>query len=210
MESKLTTYLREKYQPVAIVLHGSRANGMAREHSDWDFVLFTEKDVNPITREIVFGANIEIKQIILPMADDVFIGAFFRIDNTKVLFDPRCVASVILTKNDEIYSKGNQFTEIDKSKRYAFLMSALDGIVDYKDIPLVLFDKKIDFYTRVIDAWFRFMKSEFEISHYYAFPKIKNEDPEFYAMVMDFVSQTKSEDLVNTGNKMIKHIFPDM
>ena len=57
MKEKLVEYLKEKYNPVAIVLHGSRANGNAREHSDWDFVVFTTSDMNPY-REVVFGTNI--------------------------------------------------------------------------------------------------------------------------------------------------------
>ncbi len=53
MKEKLIEFIKEKYKPVAIVLHGSRVNGYSREHSDWDFVIFTKENVNP-HRDIQF------------------------------------------------------------------------------------------------------------------------------------------------------------
>ncbi len=209
-EQELTEYLKEKYKPIAIVLHGSRANGMARDHSDWDFAIFTKQDAKPLTREIIFGANIELKQIILPVPEDKFLGFFFRTENTKILHDPESIAANLLELNDSKVRAGNQFSADDRTKRYAFLCSALDGIGDYADQPLNLFDKKIDFYTRVVDAWFRFFKNEFEPSHYIAFPRIEEEDPEFYALIEQFVSKTDADGLVMVGEEIIHRLFPDL
>lgn len=209
-EQKLIEYLKVKYNPTAIVLHGSRAINMFREHSDWDFVIFTKSDIKPITREIVFDANIEIKQIILPINEDKFSGFFFRKSNTKILYDPESIVEKILQLNDMKISLGNNFTNEDREKRYAFLRSALDGITDYYDLPLNMFDKKIDFYTRVIDSWFRFIKNEFEPSHYIAFPRIKNEDIEFYELINSFVSSNDAQILLSVGNDMLHRLFRDL
>lgn len=209
-EQELTKYLKEKYNPTALVLHGSRANGMSREHSDWDFVMFTKQDVNPLTREIIFGANLELKQIVLPVPEGKFLGFFLRTENTKILHDPESIAKRIIGLNDARVKEGNQFTQEDRTKRYAFLSSALDGIGDYKDDPLNLFDKKIGFYTKIVDAWFRFKKNEFEPSHYIAFPIIEEEDPEFYALIRDFVAKTDADGLVITGYQIINRLFPDL
>ena len=209
-EQRLIEYMREKYDPVAIVLHGSRANGMAREHSDWDLVIFTKQDVKPISREIIFGANMELKQIVLPVPEDKFLGFFFRTENVKILYDPEFVAKSILKQNDILVGAGNKFTDIDRTKRYAFISSSLDGIRDYSDNRLILYDKKIDFYTRIIEAWFRFTRNEFEPSHYFAYPKIKECDPEFYGLIESFVAETEAPNLLLLGNKMLNHLFPDI
>ncbi len=209
-EQKLAEYLKEKYNPVALVLHGSRANGWSRDHSDWDFIMFTKQDVKPLTREIIFGANIELKQVVLPVPEDKFLGFFFRTENTKILHDPESIAKNLLKSSDEKVKAGNQFTLDDRIKRYAFLCSALDGIGDYSDQPLNLFDKKIDFYTRVVESWFRFFKNEFEPSHYIAFPRIEEEDPEFYALVERFVSKTDADSLVMIGEEIMHKLFPDL
>lgn len=208
-EEELTSYLLEKYDPVALVLHGSRANGWSREHSDWDFVLFTNKDAKPLTREIVFGANIELKQIILPVPEGKFLGFFFRTENTKILHDPEGIAEKLIKLNDGIVQMGNNYTAEDRIKRYAFLCSALDGIVDYADEPMNMFDKKIDFYTRAVDSWFRFFKNEFEPSHYIAFPRIKEDDPEYFSLIEDFIYKTDADSLVLIGEQIIHKLFPD-
>ena len=39
-EKEVVSYLRDKYQPAAIILSGSRATGHARCNSDWDLHLF--------------------------------------------------------------------------------------------------------------------------------------------------------------------------
>ena len=209
-EQKLTDYLKEKYSPTAIILHGSRANNRAKEHSDWDFIIFTKQDVNPLTREIIFGANIELRQIILPIPSNKFLGYFFRAENTKVLYDPESITKNLLEQNNSYIKLGNQFDSNDRIKRHAFLVSALDGMKDYSDNHLIIFDKKTDFYTRVVESWFRFFKNEFEPSHYLAFPIIQEEDPEFYMLIEEFVDNTSADNLITTGNKIITRLFPDI
>lgn len=208
-ENKLTHYLKKKYNPLAIVLHGSRANGMAREHSDWDIAIITEKKMRP-RREVVYGANIELKEFILPLPEDTFLGFFFRTENTKILFDTDAIAQNLILKNDLLIKEGNLFDQTDCVARCAFLLSSLDGIQDYASEPLILFDKKIDFYTRIVDSWFRFKKNEFEPSHYYAFPIIQKEDPAFYSLIEQFVGETSSHTLIEICNKIIHSLFPDL
>jgi len=62
IEQKLVDYLKAKYSPLAILIHGSRASGFAREHSDWDFAILVDKDTQ-VDREIIDGANIEVRVI---------------------------------------------------------------------------------------------------------------------------------------------------
>lgn len=183
---------------------------MAKEHSDWDFVMFTKEDMHPLTREIVSGANIEVKQIILPVPEGTFLGFYFHTENTKVLHDPESIAKDLLEQNDIRIKKGNAFDESDRIKRYAFFSSALDGIQDYADNPLVLFDKKMDFHSRIVESWFRFFKKEFEPSHYIAYRRIEKEDPEFFVLIKEFVERTDAEGLVRVGKEITKRLFPDL
>lgn len=205
--NQLSTYLFEKYRPTALVLHGSRANGYAREHSDYDFVMFTKEDVKPAEREIVFGANIEVTQIILPVPEDKFLGFYLRTENTNVLHDPEGIMSAIIKCNEQWIAKGNTWTEDEKARRHAFLSSALDGIRDYHDVPLHLFDKKSEFYSRLVESWYRFKKSEFEPSYYIAYPTIAREDPELYALLEEFVHATGAEELCMIGRKVLERAW---
>jgi predicted nucleotidyltransferase len=209
-QEKLVSYLKEKYNPVSIILHGSRTNGMARERSDWDFVILVKQELEIISREILFDANMELKQIVVPVSKDSFLGFFLRSENVNILYDPESIAEDLIKSNDLKVREGNRFQQSDRIKRYAFLSSALDGIADYSDSPLIFFDKKIDFYTRIVESWFRFFKNEFEPSHYYAFPRIQNEDPEFYQLIENFVNTTDSKSLILIGKKILGRLFPDI
>lgn len=209
IEEQITTYLKDTFSPIAIVLHGSRACGMAQEHSDWDIVLFMSQKNSAVGRDIVHGANIELKQIVYPLAPQEFLGYFFRTENTKVLYDPQGIVPEILASHDTKIQEGNNFDERDLKARYAFLKSSIDGMRDYTNHPMICFDKKIDFYTRVTGAWFRFVKKEYEPSHYRAFPYMQKEDPEFFALLQKFVAETDGLKLVELGERMVERLFAD-
>lgn len=209
MKEKLIEYLKEKYNPVAIVLHGSRANGNAREHSDWDFIIFTREKVNAY-RDIQFGANFEIKEVALPV-NDVWstLGFIFRKENTEILYDPENIVPELLDRNMKFFKQGNTFEEKDRLARYAFLRWAIDTIGDYRDNDLIIFKKKSDFYDRAVPAWFRFKHKEFRPSDYVALPRIKKDDPEFYELLEVFVNGNV-DDSIKSGERMIKLLFPDL
>lgn len=207
IEQKLTEYIKQK-GALAIVLHGSRANGMAKEHSDWDIAVFSDKKID-LNRDIIFGANVEYKQFTLPLTENQTLGFPIRSENTKILFDTDSIAKNLILENDEILKKGNNFNDIDRKSRYTFFRSALDGINDYRDNPLILFDKKIDFYTRIVMSWYYFLHKEFQPSGYIAFPRIEKEDPEFYKF-QDFVKEESADGLIKIGKEIVKRLFPDL
>lgn len=88
-EQKLTQHILEKYKPLAIVLHGSRASGFARERSDWDFIILVDKETE-VEREIIDGANMEVMALKLPFKEQKIIGdkwLALRKGNSKVLHE---------------------------------------------------------------------------------------------------------------------------
>ena len=207
-EASITEYIKTAYTPLAIILNGSRANGMAKENSDWDIFLITVDSKKP-RREIYDDANIEYHQTKKEEIQN-FKGQFeLRTENTKVLYDPENLAVEIIKKSDELTETGNTYTQADKSARKAFLRSSLSGIKDYADNPMILFDKKIDFYSRITGSWFRFLKNQFEPSHYFAFPIIEKEDPYFYSLLQTFVNSQDADVLNEIGKKLFEAIFKD-
>jgi predicted nucleotidyltransferase len=211
VKEKLIEYIRSTYQPLAIVLHGSRANGNALEHSDYDFLIFTDRDVDPY-RDVQFGANFEIKQVILPVTRENIknkVSFFFRKENVEIVFDPDNIVPALLDLNESVLKEGNRWEEKDRIARFAFLMSSLDGITDYANDPLKVFAKKAEFYERAIPAWFRFLHSEFKPSDYLALPRIANEDPLFFEMINSFVTSDAGNSVL-IGKRIVRHLFPDL
>jgi len=209
MKDRLVEYIKEKYNPAAIVLHGSRANGNAREHSDWDFLILTKTRQNPY-RDIQFGANFEIKEVVLPVNNvESTFGFWFRSENVEILYDPENIVPELLHKNEELLSRGNPFDEEDRLSRYSFLRWFIDTAEDYKDDELAVFKKKSDFYDRAISAWFRFKHREFRPSDYIALPRIKKDDQEFYGLLETFVKGNVDES-IKSAVKITELLFPDL
>jgi predicted nucleotidyltransferase len=211
IEQKLTEYLKEKYNPVAIVLHGSRAIGMEKEHSDWDFLIFKKEGVNGTAREIKYGANVEMKSVLYPLEKkDEMIGFFFRSENIRIIYDPQNIVPEIVKCNDSILAKGNDFKESYRVGGFAFLCSALDGMKDYQHNELLAMHKKMEFYSKSINCWFKILHREYKPSDYIAFPIIEKRDPKFFSLVNTFVNAKSTKDCLQPGREMIQHLFPDL
>ena len=60
MQEGIVNHLKEIHKPDAIILHGSRARGKEREHSDWDFIfLYNNATDVKNGRELYRNQNIE-------------------------------------------------------------------------------------------------------------------------------------------------------
>lgn len=208
-EQTIVSYIKEKYNPLAIILHGSRANGHAREHSDWDIVLITNEEVDA-HREILGDANIEYTRIVTPISESKFFGFKIRAENTKILFDTDGIAEKLIKQNDTHVLMQNPMSESGQKSRYAYFISAINGITDDAADPLRLFDKKLDFYTRVVATWFSLYKSQYQPSGYMSFPIIEKEDVAMYKLIQDFVAANEASELIRIGNEIVAHFFPKL
>lgn len=211
LKDKIVAYLVEKYNPTAVILHGSRANGHARQHSDWDFILLTNKEVG-IPRFIEFGENIEVKEFLLPIPDDKVdetFGRYFYRENLEICYDPQNLVPDLISKKEASTKKGYNIKDADRIARFAFLKSFLNSIIDYKDEPLIVFSKKAEFYTATLHSWFKFVRNEPSVPNYLALPYIQKEDSEFYDLLNEFVAANAGESVV-IGNKIIQRLFPDL
>ena len=88
MEEKITTYLKERYSPDAIILHGSRAIGEAREHSDWDFIfLYKSEPTAGAFREFIEEQNIEVQSLITPITEENLLDTVgLKLQNARIIF----------------------------------------------------------------------------------------------------------------------------
>ena len=147
MEEKLIQYIREKYNPVAILIHGSRASGYARAHSDWDFATIVDKDTQT-EREIVDGENIEVAVLKLPFDEENIKDKWLslRKNNIKVLFDPQNITGKIIEKVTEYYNRPLVWSASDISGHKAWFRSHLDGMIDYQNEQEAFFRKLGELY----------------------------------------------------------------
>ncbi len=184
IENKLVEYVKEKYKPIAILIHGSRANGYERPHSDWDFAIIVDKETET-EREIIGDANIEIRALKLPF-DENKIGdkwIALRKGNVKVADDPQNICESIIERVTEYYNKPIKWKDSDILGHKAWFRSHLDGMIDYQNDQESFFRKLGELYLRCIQYWFHFLHQTYMPQVYLSLPRIENEDPRYYALI---------------------------
>ncbi|MBP6858147.1 MAG: nucleotidyltransferase domain-containing protein [Candidatus Pacebacteria bacterium] len=208
MEEKLTQYIKEKYDPVAILIHGSRSNNYAREHSDWDFAILVEKDTE-VEREIIEGANVEIRVLKLPFNTHNIADRWiaFREGNVKVLFDPQNITLDIIKEVTEYYNKPIIWKPSDISGHKAWFRSQVDGMTDYQNENEAFFRKLGELYLRCIQYWFHFLHHTYMPQVYLSLPRIQKEDPEYYELLKVLASNVSNKEKIDTAEKIYKKIW---
>ncbi len=210
MQEKLTQYIVEKYKPLAVLLHGSRANGNEREHSDWDFAILMDQKIET-EREIIDGQNIEIRVLVLPLPElnkenkDRWI--VLREGNVKVLFDPNEITKEIIQTITTFYNLPPQFSVTDISGHKAWFRSQLDGMIDYKDEQEAFFRKLSELYPRVIMYWFHFKRRTYMPQVYYSIPILKEEDPIYFKLLEILASNATNQEKINVAEEIYNIIW---
>jgi len=207
-EQQLTDYILTKYQPVAILIHGSRSNGYAREHSDWDFAIIVDKETE-VGREIIDGANLEIRVLQLPFNEEKIGDKWFamREGNIKVMHDPQNITQDIIKKVTEFYNKPIQWSDADIYGHKAWYRSHLDGMIDYKNEHEAFFRKLSELYVRSLIYWFNYVRNTYMPQVYLSLPRIQKEDPEHYELLKILSGNYSNEEKIEAGEKIYKRIW---
>lgn len=210
-EQQLTEYILKKYNPVAILIHGSRASGYAREHSDWDFAILVDKDTE-VEREIIDGANLEIRVLKLPFMEDKIINdkwLALRNANIKVMYDPQDLTAPIIDKVTEYYSRPIKWTSSDIFGHKAWYRSHIDGMADYQNEHLAFYRKLGELYTRSIMYWFHYLHNAYMPQVYLSLPRIQKEDPEYYELLKILAGNGTNQEKIDTAEQIYRRIWKD-
>lgn len=208
MEEKLTNHIKEKYNPVAILIHGSRASGYAREHSDWDFAVLVEKDIES-DREIIDGANIEVRVLKLPFDENTIPDRWLvlREGNVKVTYDPKNITGVLIEKVTKWYNTPMVWGANEISGHKAWFRSHIDGMIDYQDDHEAFFRKLGELYTRCIMYWYHFLHSAYMPQVYISLPRIEKEDPQYYSLIKILASTASNKEKIEAAEEVYKRIW---
>jgi hypothetical protein len=168
MEQKLIDYFKQKHQPLAIILHGSRAVGKEKEHSDWD-TFFVLKEPRKIYREIVFGQNCEGANIGYPISDvDLKKHAWsLRRGNARVLFEVDGIGTEILERCAKITESELPMSKEEWQSWQAWYAARIDSMKDYRDDPVAVTIKIGHIYQTSVVLWFEKHKGHSAPSVYF-------------------------------------------
>ena len=111
-KDKIITYLKDKHDPEALILHGSRAAGQATENSDWDIFMFDTQELpNETGRKLGAELDIVSKQLPINTIKDVEDQFGCQLKHAELLHDTGGVGKRILKLAEDLYNDGFNATQ---------------------------------------------------------------------------------------------------
>ena len=208
MENKeLVEYLTKKYQPLAIVLHGSRARKKNRENSDWDLYLFMDKK-KKVLDHMWKGQHLDIWPIQVPVSAEFFIDTFGpTLFNARVLSDTKeGLATKLVAKAQTFLSLGRKWTKSEYQNAKSYVERTLSRLEGTQDKPEIFFGHLGNFYQAAIQYYFQ-TQNRFTKPIYEAVEVIKGEDEKYYKDLQILIGNDSASVKLKTAKKIYKKLF---
>jgi hypothetical protein len=183
MQTEIVNHLKEKFSPDAIILHGSRARGKERPHSDWDFILLFSGETELKTGRTLFkDQNIEYTVTMLPVKN-VYEEFGAKLQQAKVLYESNGSGTELLKRAEEYYSEGVHWSLEKIAGHKLWMQGRIDGMRDNTD-NLIIFDKyDRDVRGRLFNYWYWILQQKHSQPVYVALEEIKEADPDYFKLV---------------------------
>ena len=206
-EEKLTTYLRNKYNPLAIIIHGSRASGKNRPHSDWDIVILKKEDINTV-QELIEDNALDIVAVNPGISNEALLSEFGNVfSSAKVLSDTDNIGKDLIERSRVLASKGYQMSPQDYADKKMYLYRCVSRLMDFAKVDRISFTYHLSsFIQKSVNYWFqtrgRWSKSIYEASY-----EIKKDDPGFYKEIEIITSNDSPADKVEAAKRVYSMLF---
>ena len=188
MEKEITEHLKELYRPVAMILHGSRAVGRERIHSDWDlFLLYKAETELPKNGRLIWhDQNIEHTHHHLPVEDlEKEFGV--KMQFGRILYESESEGTNLLVEAKDYYTKPAGWSEKNNNDSKLWMKGRVDGMRDTVHDPLLFERYASDFYARITNYWYWAIHDTFPKPIYLALEEIKDKDPDYFNLIEKFV-----------------------
>jgi hypothetical protein len=207
MEEKIVEFIRQKYNPLAIILYGSRATDIAKEHSDWDIVCLVNNDSKSDSFEFE-GESIDLDVQHYPLelasALEVFDGT---LQSAKLLLDTNGVGEKFLSDIKTHYALGRNLSDEDINLRKQFLNRRLTKLIQSEDNS-ILFSMHIGvFIEKATQYWFEVLNNRWRTSLRSRLAVIEHEDLDFYKSLELLASKTDLRVKISEAKLLISKIF---
>ena len=194
MLEDIIDHLKEVYIPDVIILHGSRARGREREHSDWDFIFLYNRQPEILSgRELYKGQNIEFGSYVLPVTfADVENEFSTKLQGAKVVYEKDAEGTMLLDEARAMYQKGVHWSKEKVGYHKLLIEGRIAGMKDNTDNPMVFSKYLADLYQRVFNYWYWLTQNSFSKPIYMAVEEVAEKDPEYYRLVSLLIDTSAS------------------
>ncbi|OHA92923.1 MAG: hypothetical protein A3D37_01485 [Candidatus Zambryskibacteria bacterium RIFCSPHIGHO2_02_FULL_38_22] len=203
MEELITTYLKEKYNPLAIILYGSRASNKANKDSDWDFVILVENEIEVVI-EMIEGQIVDLDVIKLPVSKDELIKQFDgTLQISKVVFDTNDIANKLLESIKEVYSKGRNLRAKELENRKNFITRRLNKLESSLENNAMFFFHLGIFFEKAVQYWFEIKKNRWKVAPATALKIVEEEDKNYSDLLGVLYSNLSNQEKLDSARKII-------
>lgn len=208
-DAAIVDHLRLRYNPVAVVLHGSRAVGRQRPHSDWDiFLLVTEPRELAVDREDIAGEDVEWQACVVPVADHAILDTFgVQLQFAKLLWeDASGAGSALLRQAARFYAQGVRLTEAKKRRYQQYLNHKANGMADDMGTPCLFLRHQYALLERASNWWFE-MRGQYRKPFYLAMPIIQQQDPAYHELLLALSAGGPTRATIAAARSLIARLF---
>jgi hypothetical protein len=199
-----TAYLKSKYNPKAIILHGSRLGKNAFASSDHDIAIITNTP-DHVSPEEYEGCLLDVFGI--RPNESVLMAGNTPIWPCEIIFDDLDKLGLqLLQRTRDAYMAGPQpLTEEELENRKNYTKRLLQRLENRGEDPLIRYYYLSDLYDRIIRYWFE-TRGQWTQPIYMALPNIVEEDSVFYILL----SKLWGPEYLETAINIYAHLFEDL
>jgi len=209
MEEKIIQYLREHFQPEAIIVHGSRASGRATPHSDWDMVLISDQNHKGVKTCLFGNEALDLRIIHSPSEittlSEKYVPALAK---GKILYDSsKSLGAKLIEEAKKMAAPGpGTFMDTMYEAQKMYMIRTLARFRDNVHNPIVFTYRFGIFYERMFRFWFEH-REEWSMSVHDAIPYIQEQDPEMWKLIQEITEETSLTQKTEITEKIVRHLF---
>ncbi len=212
-EQKIVEYIQKTYNPVGIILHGSRARGDAMPKSDWDLLVLVDHDFIQTTYGVeVEGEYLDPFVMKTPVTRESFLKEGYLVPaltKAKILFDHEENAENAISLAKELHTKGKILSPEEIENRKQFVSRCLNRMHDASESDPLVFQCRLgrDFLPRALDYWFMILHKRWSESVRVALEVIAKEDQEYFMWLQILLTNAPIESKLKVAENIHKRLF---
>lgn len=207
MQDKIVSYIKDKYNPLAIILYGSRSADVAKEHSDWDIACLVEGDSKSDSFEFE-GESVDLDLHHYPLDLETALKYFDgTLQSAKLLYDKDQIGEELLSKIKAHYALGRNLTNDQVNLRQQFMLRRLKKLQQSQDNSALFTIHLGVFVEKATQYWFEVLNNKWRTSLRSRLAVIKADDPDFYVKLENLSSSIELSEKIEIAKELNAKIF---